>query len=366
MARERNVAPAETTLWSFCVKTQLSFVRNVTGAPFPLRMSPRAAKALAEKLREALTRLVGEVEDCTDDEVLADAGEVLYGLSPRRERGPGYRLLRLVSHEKLIVWCELMSANHLTFSVCEGVLDFGARTEALRRFVDGLAGPLGFAYDARLGYLTAQTSLVGTGFRIRSWMHLGGLSHFGCLRELCNAAEAKGTYVELESPDNPPPGCLIILFNRFSLGARAEEIAKRHQAFLMRVAEQEALARERLVRDEPFIFLDMINRAKVTLLNAMMISENEALDLISDLFMARTAGVVTARGFDRLEGGGFDVVRDGCFYPMRGRALRRRVPLPHDVETFAPWRDDALRAAWLRPVARFSVSKDLVERAAEQ
>lgn len=366
MARERDVDPAEANLRLFCVKTQISFVRNLTAAPFPPRMAARPAKALAEKAQERLAQLVAKVEDCTDDAFLLDAGEALHGLAPRKERGPGYRLLRLTAHNGFEAWCELMSANHLTFSINGDFLDFGARTEALRRFVDGLAEPMGFAYNARLGYLTAQTSLLGTGLRIRSWMHLGGLAHFGYLRELCNTAELKGTYVELEHPDAPPPGCLLILFNRFSLGARAVDIAEGHRDFLLRVSEQETAARWRLVRDEPFVFLDVLSRAKAALRNATMMGENEALDLLSDLRIALTTGAATARKLDPLAPGWFEDAHDGVFYPRHGRELRRRCPLPHDVDTFTPWRDDALRAAWMRPLAAFSISKELVERAAEQ
>lgn len=363
---EEDLDVAETCLRFTCVKTQISFVRNIAAAPFPSRMAERPLKALAKKLQEALTRLVPCVKDCTDDAFLLDAGEALHGLSPRKERGQGYRLLRLVPREGAEVWCELMSANHLTFSVSGDFLDFGARTEALRRFVDELAEPLGFAYDAQLGYLTAQTSLLGTGLRIRSWMHLGGLAHFGYLRELSNACEVKGSYAELEHPDTPPPGHLIILFNRFSLGARAEEIAERHRELLVRVAEQEAAARMRLVRDEPFVFHDVLRRAKTTLRNAMMIGEGEALDLLSDLRIALLTGAATARSLDPLAPGWFENVRDGVFFPRHGRALTRRYDLPHDVSTFTPWRDDALRAIWMGHLASFTISKELVERAAEQ
>lgn len=366
MARKRSSKASEENLPLFCVKTQISFVRNVSGAPFPLRMAPQAAKALGKQLAAWVAKFVARAEDLTEDALLADAGEVVYGLTPRKERGPGYRLLRLMSSDGLVVWCELMSANHLTFSVCGDFLDFGARTEALRHFVDALAEPVGFAYDERLGYLTAQTSLVGTGLRIRSWMHLGGLAHFGYLRELCNAAEAKGTYVELEHPDNPPPGSLLILFNRFSLGARAEEIAERHRAFLLRVSEQETEARWRLIRDEPFVFLDVLNRAKATLKCATLMSEAEALDLLSDLRIGLTSGMITARRVNPLVPGWFDDVREGVFFNKHGRLLRRRLPLPHDVDTFTPWRDDALRAAWMRPLSSFTFSKELVEWAAEQ
>lgn len=350
----------------FCVKTQISLVRNVRGAVFPGVMGERAAKAFGKRLQAAVEARV-RVEDLTDDDDLAEMAEVYHGLSPRSERGPGYRLLKATAADgETTVWCEVMSANHLTFSVSGDFLDFEEKTALLRGFVDALAEPLEFVSSRELGYLTAQPTLVGTGMRIRTWMHLGGLAHFGYLRELCNAAEVKGTLVELEHPETTPPGSLVILFNRFSLGATTAEIARRFKAFLERVSEQETEARWRLLRDEPFVFLDLLTRAKAVLKAATMMSEAEALDLLSDLRLGLTTGAITARKVNPLDPHWFDDASDRVFYRVHGRALRRKHPLPHDVDDFQPWREEALRAVWMRPLAGFSLSRELIERADEQ
>ena len=362
MAYEPSAA-AERNLRLFCTKTQISLVRNVRGAVFPGSMGERAAKAFGRRLQEALLARV-PAEDLTDDDDLAEMAEVCHGLSPRGERGSGYRLLKATAADgETTVWCEVMSANHLTFSVCGTFLDFVGKTALLRAFVDALAEPLQFVSAPGLGYLTAQPTLVGTGMRIRSWMHLGGLAHFGYLNELCNAAEAKGALVELEHPDSPPPGSLIILFNRFSLGGTTAEIAGRFRDFLVRVSEQETEARWRLLRDEPFVFLDILTRAKAVLKAATMMGEAEALDLLSDLRLGLTTGAATARKVDPLDPNWFDDATDRVFFRKHGRALRRKHPLPHDVDTYQPWREEALRAAWMRPLAGFALSRELIERA---
>ena len=368
MARK---SAAEENLRLFCTKTQISLVRNVRGAVFPGRMAERPAKSLGRHLAEAVRRaaeaLAMRSEDVTDDDDLAAMGEAYHGLTPREDRPPGYRLLRLAEAQgDWLVWCEVMSANHLTFSVTGTFLDFVQEAERLRGLVDGLDGALGYASDPELGYLTAQPSLLGTGFRIRSWVHVGGLAHFGYLRELCNAAEAKGALVELERTDVTPPGSLVIIFNRFSLGFTVGEIAARFRAFLVRVSEQETETRWRLLRDEPFVFLDLLTRAKVTLKAALLMDEQEALDLLSDVRLGLTTGAIAARKVDPLTPRWFDDAREGVFYRAHGRALRRKHALPHDIDTYPPRREEALRAEWLRPLANFSFSRELIERADEQ
>ncbi len=364
MTRDTQVTEANLRL--FCLKTQIAFVRNVSGPPFPAALRNRARQILGEQIAGDLRTLLG-AQDVTNDDDLAAYGAAYHGLTPREERRVGYRLLR-VDRTPLgtPVWCELMGANHCTFSVCDTSLDFEARTEALRLLVDGLAKPLRFVYDRRLGYVTAQPALMGTGFRIRSWMHLAGLSHFGYLTELCNAAEAMRALAEPYRPEDAPPGNLMILFNRFSMDARAQTLAGHFKAFLMRVAEQETEARWRLLHDEPFVFVDILKRAKAILKNASLISADEALDLLSDLRLGLTCGAATLRKADPLAPHWFDDATDAAFYPRQGRALRRTVSLPHDVATFRPWRNDALRAQWLRPLAAFAIDRDLIERADSQ
>ncbi len=358
---------AEEYLRVLCVKTQISFARNITGVPFPTRLRVRPGEQLVKHLVAELRKQVKAVEDLTESESLMVEGEVRYGLLPRSERSPLYRLLRLTSDTGLVVWCELMTANHLTFSMSGPGGDFRVQTEALRRFVDTLAGPLGFAYSERLGYLTAQLSLLGTGFRIRSWMHVGALDHFGTLRELCNAAQVKGELVEFDAYDPPPPGSLLILFNRFSMGARAEQLAERHYDFLERVAEQERRAQARLLYDEPFFFLSELMRVKVMLKQSMMLAEQETLDALSILRIAVMTGVATmARSAPNpLLPSVLDEVREGLFLLTHGAEMREDA-LPPAVKAFGPWREETLRASWMRRFAAFKMDNYFVERALHQ
>ncbi len=368
---------SEAELRLVCTKTQISLVRNVEGLPFPDHLKANVAQEFADR---AVATILGHVRgaDVTDDQSLARMAEALYGLTPHFERRPAYRLLRLELPEIAappaeglpdvpeIVWCEVLSANHLTFSLAGDFTDFEVRVAALKRFVDGLATVIPFAQSDDFGYLTAQLSLVGTGLRIRSWTHLVGLAHFNLVRELCNAAEMQGVLVEPDCSEAPPPGHLFILFNRHSLGLSTAEIVAEFRKFLVRVTAQELLARERLLKDEPFILMDLLMRLKALLRSSQMLNEQEALDLLSDLRLGLTLGAISSRRIAPLVPDWFDLVRTPVFEHFFLRDLKRKVALPSRIRLYSAWREEALRAEWMRPLATFSFNKGFLARAWER
>ncbi len=354
------------------LKTQLSLVRNVHGAPFSPRLKPEIAKALGERLTERIIE-VANAEDVTDDAFLAEVAEVRFGLMSKQSRGPGYHLLHLIPEEPIPeteVWCEVMCFNHLTFSITGTCFDFHKMLAQLQAIVDRLEKPLNYVYNERYGYVSAQLTLMGTGLRIRSWMHLGALAHYNHQHELANAGELRGVYVEMPNSELPPPGNIFILFNRFSMGATAEAIVTQYQTFLQEVIQQEGLALKRILADEPYLFLDQLQRAKSAITGSLLVSEQEALDLLSDVRLGLVAGIIKLRKKmpveELLKSFWMDVFRAPFFYAMLGHELERVTELPPGVREVEEWRDGALRATALQDLADFSITRKFINRAFKQ
>ena len=341
------------------LKTQISLVRNVEGQPFPERLNETAAIQLADQLVKRLQTAFAPglvtIEDVTGDEELADEGEELYGLAPRTARSKAYRLLRMQMQDEkgTVVWCEVMSANHFTFSLCTDEETLVEQSLFLRRFVDLLDLKFNYAYDPKLGYLTAQLALLGTGFRIRTWLHVGALAYFGYLRELQNMAEVKESLIEgiNQNTFEPPPGHIVILFNRDAMGHTVESIAKQHLEVALRIAEEEMAARYRWAHTEPFAFLDTLKRGNAMVRNALMISEAEALDFMSDLRIALYTDVIRSKTLDPTQPLWFTSVRTSYFMRHMGLPLEEELsrPLfPRQIREDATWHADALRATYMR------------------
>lgn len=265
-----------------------------------------------------------------------------------------------------------MSANHLTFSVTALASDLPPRdyptlTEALQAWVDALEPHFGFARTERLGYLTRQLTLTGSGFRLRVWLHLAGLMHFGHLQELQNAADFSELRIDTgdDNASQPPPGALCILFNGRTLRYNAIDETRALGRFLAGVMAQERNARARLLSDEPFILLDIVSRLHALFHASLMMNPEETCDCLSDFYLAWDLGVITPKrrsgklppmtiaelmGDDRLAEGTLEAMLQGVY-------------LPSSVEEFSPWLKAAARANWLRQTFAFSISRSLIKRA---
>src|SRR5437762_12713635 len=88
-----------------------------------------------------------------------------------------------------------------------------------------LESKLDFAFDPRLGYLTAYLTNVGTGMRASAMLHLPGLVLSERINQVIQAVRKSGLAVRglyCEGPD--AIGKLFAVSNQTSLGEHAEEI----------------------------------------------------------------------------------------------------------------------------------------------
>ena len=366
-----------------CMYMQAAFVRNVKGWHFPERMKEADRERLGAQLVKQVRRVVPDFEDVRDLEDMEDWEVVaeMAHLTPVECRRAGYHLLYL---PRLIggfyCFCEVMSANHLTFTLTGRFLDIDealllqAVTE-LQQMVDAVGREVDFAWSERLGFQTTQLSLVGTGFRLRAWMHLAGLMHFGHLHELYNAVtfreldldvEGVGPNIPVQMPMNVP-GNIYILFNRKTLGQSVEACTCDFCSALAMIEAQERLARRRLKFDEPFILLDIVRRMKAALNAGLMMGAEEARDCLSDFYLAWSIDAILPRiALEAVPAAAeaMDMTADGLFQ----RSFMPRVAMSHDfppaVDSFEPWMRDAARIIWIRENFMFSISKNLERRAA--
>src|SRR5213076_1619786 len=98
-----------------------------------------------------------------------------------------------------------------------------------------LESKLDFAYDQRLGYLTACPTNVGTGMRASSMLHLPGLVLSDMINQVIQAVNKIGLAVRgLYGEGTEAMGNLFQISNQTTLGEKEEEIVAR----LSKVIEQ--------------------------------------------------------------------------------------------------------------------------------
>jgi len=159
--------------------------------------------------------------------------------------------------------------------------------------IDDLLGEsLAFAFDRRLGYLTACPTNVGTGIRVSVMVHLPALKLTKEIERVARAARdmrlaIRGLYGE----GTEAVGDLYQISNQTTLGQSEEEILKTlTEKTIPKIVEYEQLARETLAKRRPTQLDDKIWRSYGVLCNARRVTSEETQALLSPIRMGIQMG----------------------------------------------------------------------------
>ncbi len=255
-------------------------------------------------------------------------------ISQQHAGGEGSRGVSIAPVETSAVM--INEEDHLRIQALRSGLSLDPLWEEIAGLDDMLARGLDFAFDSRLGYLTACPTNVGTGMRVSVMLHLPALKATQEIDRVSRAARdlrlaVRGLYGE----GTDAIGDLYQVSNQTTLGKSEEEIIQSFgQGIIPKIVEYERAAREALARDHPKHLDDKVWRAYGMLCNARTISSDETLALLSPLRM----GIHMER-FDR-----FDIATlNELFLLTQPAHLQKRHGGPLDDEERSVARADYLR-----------------------
>src|ERR1700747_2004601 len=154
-----------------------------------------------------------------------------------------------------------------------------------------LEAKLDFAYDAKLGYLTACPTNVGTGMRASAMLHLPGLVLSEMINQVIQAVNKIGLAVRgLYGEGTEAMGNLFQISNQTTLGEKEDEIISRLSKVIETIIETEHNARQVLLQKKPNTLLDQIGRAYGVLTYAHAMASKEALNLLSIIKLGMDLG----------------------------------------------------------------------------
>ena len=278
------------------VSSRVRLARNVEGVPFPRRMREND-QATFDILLTGVKNAIGNDFEYNyyDMSALPDVSKqalmerhlISHDLMANSDNGKA-----IISRDQTIS-IMINEEDHIR----EQCLLPGYQLEAAYNKINGLDDELSknlkFAFDERLGYLTSCPTNLGTGMRASAMMFLPGLTILGTIDNFFNTAgklglTARGIYGEGSDAD----GYLYQISNEVSLGISEQDILRRVDTFVNRVAESELRAREILLEKEGVTLIDKICRAYGILTNAYMISTDESLRLLSLLKIGVSGNII--------------------------------------------------------------------------
>jgi len=153
---------------------------------------------------------------------------------------------------------------------------------------------LKYAFDARLGYLTACPTNVGTGMRASVMLHLPALVLTDQIKQVMNAVAKIGLAVRgLYGEGTEALGNLFQVSNQHTLGETEVELISRIESVAEHIVQAETAAREKLVNESPTMLDDQVGRAYATLRFAHILNSKEALNYLSLLRLGADVDLVS-------------------------------------------------------------------------
>ena len=211
-------------------------------------------------------------------------------------------------------------------------LGAGLQLEKLWSLADQLDNLLSesivFAYDSKIGYLTACPTNIGTAIRASAMLHLPALVMTGYIKGLLESVTKLGVAVRgMFGENTEASGNIFQISNQVTLGRSEDEIISGVRNLAEQIVNQERSLRQELLSQNGIRLEDRIARSFGTLRSARILSAEEALKRLSDVRLGVNLGLLPGLEETRLNELMLDI-QPGNIQQQAGRAMR-----PDDRDT---------------------------------
>lgn len=268
------------------LSSRVRLARNLGDIPFPNQASLTDLARVAEKVEKAVSQVpelsrleIMRLSDASvlDRHILAEK----HLISPQHAQGAENRLAIIADDESVSVMVN--EEDHIRIQTLLPGLQLGEAYQLADNIDDLFESKLDYAFDERIGYITACPTNVGTGLRVSIMVHLPALAVTGQVRAVLSAVSNLGIAVRgLYGEGTEASGNMFQLSNQVTLGRSEQELIENLHAVTMQVIEQERATRKKLILEMPEQLEDRVQRAYGVLCHARLMTSQEALKLLSD------------------------------------------------------------------------------------
>jgi protein arginine kinase len=275
------------------INTSIHLARNVREYPFPNRLSlpdklkvNLVVKDAADKIAEYSFNYA-EMKTLSQSEVVSLAERHL--VSPEFASSRDGRALLITDDESVSVM--LNEDDHIRFQVMYAAFSLDEAYRTANEIDNSLSSKLNFAFDERIGYLTQDPTIIGTGMKASVVLHLPGLVSLMQIPKLISTVQKlgltlRGSYGEGASAK----GDMFQLSNSITLGISEKAAIENLKSIALQIAAQERAAREELLKLT--VTEDKIFRAYGVLKYARLIDTDELMDLLSLVRLGAVKGLI--------------------------------------------------------------------------
>jgi len=278
------------------ISSRIRLARNLADFPFVSRASAQDRTQIEKALRQRILDIVVESDllyvdieqlEGVDRQFLVER----HLISREHAESEGARAVAIDRREKFSLM--INEEDHLRIQVMQSGLNLDSVWEQINRIDDLVEEKVTYAFDDRLGYLTACPTNVGTGMRVSVMLHLPALvitrqidKVFRSLQKISLAV--RGLYGE----GSQAMGDFYQISNQITLGRSEQELIKQIGDIVPVIIDYERQARDFLVKESHENLHDQVSRAYGILRTARTITSEETMHLLSSVRMGVNLGLI--------------------------------------------------------------------------
>ena len=277
------------------VSTRIRLARNLSGLPFPARMTPEQRKELNLKVKNAVLQSNTpfakslkyiDMADVPQTEIAA-MGE-RHIISPEFAEENADRAIIISADESISIM--IGEEDHVRIQVILGGLQLEKAYDTAEQLDSLLYNELHFAFDRSLGFLTECPTNLGTGLRASVMLHLPVTESNG---EISSIAETVGkigfTVRGMYGEGTKASASMYQVSNQITLGISEKNAIDNLKIITAQLIDKERKARNSLNKIK---LEDMCFRALGTLQNSRILSSKEMMDLLSRIKLGISMGII--------------------------------------------------------------------------
>ena len=277
------------------VSTRIRLARNLSGLPFPARMTPEQRRELNLKVKNAVLQSNTpfakslkyiDMADVPQTEIAAMVERHI--ISPEFAEETADRAIIISADESISIM--IGEEDHVRIQVILGGLQLEKAYDTAEQLDSLLYNELHFAFDRSLGFLTECPTNLGTGLRASVMLHLPVTESNG---EISSIAETVGkigfTVRGMYGEGTKASASMYQVSNQITLGISEKNAIDNLKIITAQLIDKERKARNGLNKIK---LEDMCFRALGTLQNSRILSSKEMMDLLSRIKLGISMGII--------------------------------------------------------------------------
>lgn len=277
------------------VSSRIRLARNLSGIPFPARMTNSQRADLNAKVKKAITESNTPFSKSLKYIDMRDVPETQkYAMVERHIISPEFAKLKdesaviLSPDESISIM--IGEEDHIRIQVISSGLQLTEAYDVAERIDSLLHGSLQFAFDSNLGFLTECPTNLGTGLRASVMLHLPALENSGEIEELANSIAKIGFTVRgMYGEGSKSAAALYQVSNQVTLGLSEKNALENLKIITTQLMEKELESRKKI---DTISLEDICWRALAILQNARILSSSEMMQLISRVKLGQSMGIL--------------------------------------------------------------------------